>query len=78
MNHLSSVQKYKETCGGVICKKNKFLIINFFRNFQRGQNSNFQKNFVIVSGVAIMLSITIFATIVGEMLPVSDATPLIG
>ena len=25
-----------------------------------------------------MLSITIFATIVGEMLPVSDATPLIG
>jgi len=29
-------------------------------------------------GVAIMLSITIFATIVGEMLPVSDATPLIG
>lgn len=30
------------------------------------------------SGVTIMLSITIFATIVGEMLPVSDATPLIG
>lgn len=29
-------------------------------------------------GVAIMLSITIFATVVGEMLPVSDATPLIG
>ncbi len=25
-----------------------------------------------------MLSITIFATIVGEMLPVSDSTPLIG
>ena len=33
---------------------------------------------LIVAGVAIMLSITIFATIVGEMLPVSDATPLIG
>ena len=31
-----------------------------------------------VPGVAIMLSITIFATIVGEMLPVSDSTPLIG
>ena len=31
-----------------------------------------------LSGVTIMLSITIFATIVGEMLPVSDATPLIG
>ena len=30
------------------------------------------------SGVTIMLSITIFATIVGDMLPVSDATPLIG
>ena len=30
------------------------------------------------AGVTIMLSITIFATIVGEMLPVSDATPLIG
>ena len=29
-------------------------------------------------GVAIMLSITIFATIVGDMLPVSDSTPLIG
>ncbi len=25
-----------------------------------------------------MLSITIFATIVGDMLPVSDSTPLIG
>ena len=35
-------------------------------------------NFLNISGVAIMLSITIFATIVGEMLPVSDATPLIG
>ena len=34
--------------------------------------------FVTFSGVAIMLSITIFATVVGEMLPVSDATPLIG
>ena len=31
-----------------------------------------------IAGVTIMLSITIFATIVGEMLPVSDATPLIG
>jgi len=33
---------------------------------------------LFLTGVAIMLSITIFATIVGEMLPVSDATPLIG
>jgi hypothetical protein len=33
---------------------------------------------LLFSGVTIMLSITIFATIVGEMLPVSDATPLIG
>ena len=32
----------------------------------------------LLPGVAIMLSITIFATIVGDMLPVSDATPLIG
>ena len=32
----------------------------------------------ILVGVAIMLSITIFATIVGDMLPVSDSTPLIG
>ncbi len=31
-----------------------------------------------LAGVTIMLSITIFATIVGDMLPVSDATPLIG
>ena len=31
-----------------------------------------------IAGVTIMLSITIFATIVGEMLPVTDATPLIG
>jgi hypothetical protein len=31
-----------------------------------------------VLGVAIMLSITIFATIVGDMLPVSNNTPLIG
>lgn len=31
-----------------------------------------------ISGVTIMLSVTIFATIVGDMLPVSDATPLIG
>merc|ERR1740128_521481 len=29
-------------------------------------------------GVTIMLSITIYATIVGDTLPVSDATPLIG
>jgi hypothetical protein len=36
-------------------------------------------NFIIVvPGVAILLSITIFATIIGDMLPVSDATPLIG
>ena len=34
--------------------------------------------FYLLTGVAIMLSITIFATIVGDMLPVSDATPLIG
>ena len=40
--------------------------------------SKFLYNFLNISGVAIMLSITIFATIVGEMLPVSDATPLIG
>ena len=33
---------------------------------------------ILLAGVAIMLSITIFATVVGEMLPVSDATPLIG
>ena len=33
---------------------------------------------VMFLGVAIMLSITIFATIVGDMLPVSDSTPLIG
>ena len=30
------------------------------------------------SGVAIMLTITIFATIVSDMLPVSNNTPLIG
>lgn len=30
------------------------------------------------AGVTIMLSITIYATIVGDTLPVSDATPLIG
>ena len=30
------------------------------------------------SGVTIMLALTIFSTIVGDMLPVSDATPLIG
>ena len=29
-------------------------------------------------GVTIMLSITIYATIVGDTLPVSDAHPLIG
>ena len=28
--------------------------------------------------VTIMLAITIFATIVGDMLPVTDSTPLIG
>ncbi len=32
----------------------------------------------LFAGVAILLSITIFATIIGDMLPVSDATPLIG
>ena len=36
------------------------------------------KQGLFLSGVTIMLSITIFATIVGDMLPVSDATPLIG
>ena len=30
------------------------------------------------SEVTIMLAITIFATIVGDMLPVTDSTPLIG
>ena len=30
------------------------------------------------AGVAIMLTITIFATIVSDMLPVSNNTPLIG
>ena len=35
-------------------------------------------SYLLFTGVAIMLSITIFATVVGEMLPVSDATPLIG
>ena len=39
---------------------------------------SFDMNMGYFSGVTIMLSITIFATIVGEMLPVSDATPLIG
>ena len=28
--------------------------------------------------VTIMLAITIFATIIGDMLPVTDSTPLIG
>ena len=31
-----------------------------------------------ISGVAIMLTVTIFATIVADMLPVSNNTPLIG
>ena len=30
------------------------------------------------SGVTIMLAITIFSTIIGDMLPVSENTPLIG
>lgn len=38
----------------------------------------FLKGYNFFTGVTIMLSITIFATIVGDMLPVSDATPLIG
>jgi nicotinic acetylcholine receptor len=29
-------------------------------------------------GVTILLAITIFSTIVGDMLPVTDSTPLIG
>ena len=44
--------------------------------FWLSQLKNLQS--IFLTGVAIMLSITIFATIVGEMLPVSDATPLIG
>ena len=33
---------------------------------------------LLLSGVTIMLSLTIFASLVGEMLPVSDGSPLIG
>ena len=31
-----------------------------------------------LSGVTILLAITIFSTIVGDMLPITDSTPLIG
>ena len=33
---------------------------------------------MICPEVTIMLAITIFATIIGDMLPVTDSTPLIG
>ena len=38
----------------------------------------FSTTITIFAEVTIMLAITIFATIVGDMLPVTDSTPLIG
>ena len=35
-------------------------------------------NCLYISGVNLLLAIVLFSTIVGEMLPVTNATPLIG
>ena len=35
-------------------------------------------NVSFITGVTIMLAITIFSSIVGDMLPITDTTPLIG
>ena len=62
---------------------NKELLFKKYINQYIARTSwYYQKNVSISlsfsSGVTIMLSLTIFASLVGEMLPVSDGSPLIG